>query len=421
MRSLIEFPWVLLALASSCSAGVEGSRTVDAAEERDAGADEISSSRDLDREFQNSAPVISWDLLGRFPLNDAGQSTLVEVPFEDDLRYLAIRVTPTADVVSDRLCLRLEPVGLASGAVLVGEAHAQGNDNPVCTACSQRVFSGHGVGLFVFPNDGAPLPGPETLEFRVQARDCMTGIVATRSLLPNLPAEVEVEVASAPQPKTQARTLDVRVAVIPGAEVEPATWSTAWALAEARFAETGIELRLHEVVSPAGDAFQKVEVGAGDQAMLDQVFADSLGLFTEDSSTAPFLPMILVPCLEEMDPVTRGRNFPAGFCPRIPGGAARGGFASAVFVATADCLTDFGSLEPRPWTTGEELGLIIAHEIGHYLGLYHSDTISSDHRRSAEWPNIMDSGVLTLDPKSAGWSPAQSDVMRRHLEVRTGD
>lgn len=361
---------------------------------------------------------VAWSAVGVFPVDEFGASALVEVPFASGLRFLAFRITaPDGQLAGDE-CFRLEPVETASGAVWVQEPSQQQSMSPVCTACTQKVFSGHGYGLFVFPNDGNPLAGPDTIRFRVQMRDCRYGVIATGSLHPDLPASVRVEVSSegSLSESPSMPTLGVRVAVFPSAEVDPATWSEAIATMTGLFAAAGIQVEM-EGPSTVASPLEKLVFGAGVTDQLDAAFAEAMVVLSAGLSDTRFLPVMLVPCLERYDPVTQGNEPVAGTSPRIPGGSPVAGAASGVFVATGSCLGAGGLSEPHIWTTGPQLGLLLAHEMGHYLGLYHSDTAQSNHRVPAGQNSIMNSRVLLVDPAAASFSPAQQDVLLRHPDV----
>lgn len=358
-------------------------------------------------------PGIAWVDLGLHPLDARGASPVVQIPFEVELRYLAIRTTAGEGASPLTACFRLEPVTLASGAMWVDEPSAQALLTPVCTACTQRVYSGNGYGFFVFPNDGMPLEGPDTLAFRVQMRDCATGVLAMLAGVPDLPAAVRVEVATevAVDPIVKAQ-LDVRVAVDPGAELAPATWEAAWAGVTALYANAGIALHLSRVATLTAPLPMPLLREPGSPEAMDVAYRNAMEVLCDRPADTRFLPVVLVPCLEAMDPVTQGAETIAGQCPRIPGGAPAGGSASAVFVAVGNCEG-----VPRLWSDAQHLTVLLAHEMGHYLGLYHTDSPAVAHRAPAGPGNVMESWVPGIDPAIAGWSNAQRDVMARHPDV----
>jgi len=311
----------------------------------------------------------------------------------------------------------MEPAWLKSGEQLVGGPGEQQSQTHVCTKCSQRVFSGHGVGTFVFPNDGKPLVGPDTLVFRVQFRDCMFGIPATSTLLPGLPKYVRVYASQGADLSAAGWRLDVGVAVLSGVAVDDSYLGTAIGTAANLFAKAGVDLHMVGVVELSGVGEGPVSFGDGEHGVLDQLHVEALQELSRVAHS-PFVPIIIVPCLQESDPVTGASDSIAGVSPRIPGLGHDYPYASAVFVAaSAGCgSVPLGGTEEES-AAAERLGLIIAHELGHYLGLYHSDAESSSHRPPGGHSNVMNSNVISLDPEQASWSDSQCDVLGRHPEV----
>ncbi len=414
----------LLALGfmTACGAGSGSPVTPDAGDPRDADGESLAEDADCRPE---APPAIAWTALGHFPVDRQGRTAEISVPFEAGLRYLALRTTADPPSPSLGACYRLEPVTLASGAEWVAAPEAQDPQTPVCTLCSQRVTTGHGYGLFVFPNDGGPLPGPDTLRFRVQLRHCAYGVEATATALPDLPENVVVEVAreaEAAVPDAAARaSLGIRLATAPGAAVDEATFAAAWAQVERLYAAAGIALRLDAVAHAVGAPSDALRYGPGDMLAADALAADAAAaLHVDPAAGARALTVVFVPCLERHDPVTAEVAYPAGQALRIPGGAPTGGYGDAVFVATADCPLFAGEPLPHAWADGAELGLIVAHELGHALGLHHADTTASSHRAPAGPANVMTTTVLSLDPEMATFSAAQADGLRRHPAVWPG-
>jgi hypothetical protein len=66
---------------------------------------------------------------------------------------------------------------------------------------------------------------------------------------------------------------------------------------------------------------------------------------------------------------------------------------------------------------GRELALVLAHELGHHLGLYHADRPSGASLVDALTSNIMHSWLPGVDPLQARFDPRQAFVMRGHPDV----
>jgi hypothetical protein len=356
-----------------------------------------------------SSPWFAWTGLGTFPVSAEGRTEWIEASYLADPRYVAVRVRPQAVDPPSPWCYRLEPIELASGAVLVEPPEAQG-PGAVCTACAQRVIGAHGYGFFVFPNDGKLLPGPDRLRLRVQLRDCVAGTLPAPG--DTRPAEVVVEVAEAAQVSpTGPGQLRVRLAIASEAEdggapfLRSSIWSQAWERARAYFALANVALELDREASIEGPPFGILSFDAGDPSALDPTFAQAMDALGDGVDDSGFVPLILVRCLRY------GTVVPAelsGYTPRVPGGAPAGAAAGGVFLALGSCAS--------PTHDPEGLGFVIAHEIGHYLGLYHSDEAAGAHRAAPIDNNLMQSGK-TPDLPGATWSPAQVDVLRRHPDL----
>lgn len=69
--------------------------------------------------------------------------------------------------------------------------------------------------------------------------------------------------------------------------------------------------------------------------------------------------------------------------------------------------------DPRP------LSRLLAHEIGHYLGLYHtSEAVFDAHDPLDDTPLDEDSFLMHAIPQGDQLSPEQAGVMRRNPHVR---
>ena len=137
----------------------------------------------------------------------------------------------------------------------------------------------------------------------------------------------------------------------------------------------------------------------------------------DEGGTAPDdgdVPLVLAGCLRLTDLVLKKTSEPEGFVPRIPDGLVAPGRAHGVFIRGRACREGSPSLS---WPTGY-LGRLITHELGHYLGLYHSveEDGTADLLDDTGADNLMHHRPSTV--ASPAFSPSQFRVMRRHPAVR---
>ncbi|WP_224249358.1 M43 family zinc metalloprotease [Hyalangium gracile] len=125
------------------------------------------------------------------------------------------------------------------------------------------------------------------------------------------------------------------------------------------------------------------------------------------------VPVIFAGCLLEKEPLFHVRHRPLGRVTHIPGGFNTAESADGIFLAGTHC-DPRGSRFNWPATT---VARLLAHELGHFLGLYHS--IEQDGTEDA----LSDTGkdnAMHFNPlmsTARGFSPSQFQVMRRHPMV----
>lgn len=114
--------------------------------------------------------------------------------------------------------------------------------------------------------------------------------------------------------------------------------------------------------------------------------------------------VVIGPCIERENAF--GTQRLAGLTPRIPGGA---GLADAVFVARRTC-----GFRDQESDDLEEIARLVAHELGHYLGLHHPEELdgSLDDLVSTGIKNLMHREPLRAD--SIGLSGEQRSRMLAH-------
>ncbi len=286
-----------------------------------------------------------------------------------------------------------------------------------CQSCPQRVSIGVGSALFVLPS-GEPLPQTTTrLRLRIGQRDCTTLLPTGPGGLSTLQVEMPVGLA-APASSTAQGELRLQIAITPGSvfydqgEAYPLELAAAVEAASRLLSPAGLAVRVVRVRRVSGEDPLLVE--RGDHAALDRTMA---ALFDcEPSATARddrLIPVVLGGCLKVRDPLLSQTAEVDGLVSHIPGGFTNLGVASGVFLKGRSCFAGSAPLVFEP----QALGKILAHELGHYLGLYHS--VESDGTQDT-LADTSEDNLMNFRPflaKSPQLSVGQSRVMRRHPAI----
>ncbi len=317
-------------------------------------------------------------------------------------------LSPAVDTADGYLSLALSD---AARCVQV-DTGAPSDRGPFCTQCPQRQSVAVGGGVFSFPSAPPRVEGPVTVTFGL--RDCATLTPAARGDAA-LGATLRRAVTRAHDPRERAVL-----------RVDVAAFGDVWAAAP-----DGAEALLRAATAELTDARVTLRIAShcalaapADELVVRDRSHDEIARWTSLARARcpalarvdgdPRLTLLVAPCAWRRDTLLGESATLDGYTTHVPGGFVEGEAADAV-VLSAGC----GATLPR--VDGVPLGLAraLAHEVGHYLGLYHTREIDGvednldDTRGDA---NLMNPSPLVAGAR--GLTAQQAEVMRWHPSLR---
>ncbi|MFY0570946.1 reprolysin-like metallopeptidase [Archangium lansingense] len=356
----------------------------------------------------------TWQTVAEGSVENGGLSEWAQAPLWADAGSVALRVSEPGGTP---VCVQLHEVRDEAGSAWVTPPASLEDYGPYCRSCPERVSVGVGAGLYVLPSGDPPPPRASRLEVRMAARECST-------FLPTRPGEhpkrMRLEVMPLDEvEETREGVVLLEVAITSGSvfheDSEPLPAGLIEALGQVNALLGPGRLSVRPVRVIRVEAEDPLDFERGNHAALERLHGTLHA--SDEGGRAPddrWVPLVLAGCLRLTDPVQKKTSEPEGFVPHIPDGLAAPGRAHGVFIRGRACRD---GAEPITWPTSY-LARLIAHELGHYLGLYHSveEDGTTDLLEDTDADNLMSFRPSTTG--SPAFSASQFRIMRRHPAVR---
>jgi hypothetical protein len=361
----------------------------------------------------DSASAPEFPLEMELRVLEEGVTEWAEVPL-GDAPAVALRVLPPARGTS---CVQLDTVEDEAGHAWVTPPSVEGDLGAFCLSCPQRASVGAGSGFYVLPSTEPAPPPAQWLRVRAALRDCETLLpIATGE--EGVPSSLRLQALPLQSPPLEQQgTVRLALVLTRGSvffdsEEARATLEQALRLVNEELSPGRLRAEVSRTLHLAEVGLEPLSFSPGEMHALKHVLA-----LSRTYAEAREVPVIFAGCLLEEEPLFHVRYRPLGRVTHIPGGFNTAESADGIFLAGTHCASQ-GARFDWPATT---VARLLVHELGHFLGLYHS--VEQDGAQDA----LSDTGkdnAMHFNPlmsSSKGFSPWQFQVMRRHPMVAYAD
>lgn len=377
---------------------------------------------EVDPKIAKADEVVRFDSVAEPAVDSSGKATAVTLDVDTASRPAMFRVYDPSG--SSSTCVQMESVTEpASGTSWVTPPSQREDYGPYCVSCPQRTSVGVGAGLYVLPSSDPQPPLALTLSLKASVRDCPTYLPPSSS-----PTGIRLRIDSLnllfsssgrPTNDQTEGVIPIEIAITKGSifydrsEAFPQELQATLDQVNAMLRPGFLTVRVARIRRAEGE--DPIVIPRGDHSALERVRSELTSCEgKEDPVRTDRVSLVLAGCIKTQDPILMQEGEPDGFVPRIPDGLLPPERAQGIFIKGRGCM--LGGTQVQ-WAA-QNLAKLIAHELGHYLGLYHSV------EESGQADAIVDTGADNLmhfrpfSVATAAFTPGQFRVMRRHPVVR---